>query len=82
MNNARRLGLDACTTEALRHLAEATRCVQEDTAFGDEVAKESLAMAALALDRMRRLLERPVFSSEPIASRNTSTAPAGDEVAA
>lgn len=51
----------------MRHINEAYRLVGEDTAFGDEVAKENLALAALALDRMRRLLEAPVLAGEVTA---------------
>lgn len=67
VNNARRLSLDACMGEALSHLAEVADHVGEDTAFGDEVAKEKLALASLALDRMRRLLEAPVLAGEVAA---------------
>ena len=81
MNNARKACLDACTNEALRHIAEAVRSVEEDSAFGDEVAKEALAMASLALDRMRRVLDKPVLAGEPNMARGASTLPAS-EVAA
>lgn len=80
MNDTRRLNIDCCAADAMREIAEALRSAHSDTAYGDETAKEALALAALALDRFRRVLDAPVLAVEHVA-KNTSTMPTS-EVAA
>lgn len=76
VNNARRDQIDCCATEAVREIAEALRRAHADTAYGDESAKECLALACMALDRFRRVLDGPVLAPERHVSRSLSTMPA------
>jgi len=64
VNNERRSSIDRCATEAVREISEALRLAHTDTPLGDETAKERLALAAMALDRFRRVLEAPVLATK------------------
>jgi hypothetical protein len=78
MTNERRARIRALAVDATRQIQAAVDHAGEDTAWGDELAKEALALSTLTLERLRKLLDAPVLATERMVSRSMSTMPASE----
>ncbi len=66
---------------ASQELAAAVRCAEADTVWSDQEAMERLALAALSIDSLRRLLEAPVPAAVSQQRTGGDTIPVSSEAA-
>ncbi len=67
-----------CASDALNQIVAAVQQVYVDTPWGDELAKEALAAASLAIESMRRAIEAPVMAVDRPECKSASTIPASE----
>jgi len=61
--------------EAIGHVQAAVAAAERNTLLDDEMARDYLALAGLALESLRRLIDAPVPAVVHAVPRNGSTIP-------